>query len=102
MFAIVAAGGKQYKVAAGDIIDIEKIEGEAGAEVELGPVLMAGQGAEVKIGLPAVEDVKVTAKVIVQGRGPKVIAFKGRKRKDSKTKIGHRQSLTTVQIISVQ
>jgi len=102
MFAVIAAGGKQYKVKAGDVIDIEKIEAEVGAQVELGPVLLAGEGAEVKIGAPAVEGAKVTAKIVAQDRAKKVITLKGRRRKDFRKKIGHRQWLTTVQIISIQ
>jgi len=102
MFAVIAAGGKQYKVKAGDVIDVEKVDGEVGAQVDLGPVLMAGEGEVVKIGAPAVEGAKVTAKILAQDRAKKVITLKGRRRKDFRKKIGHRQWLTTVEIISVQ
>ncbi|MDH4184324.1 MAG: 50S ribosomal protein L21 [Nitrospinota bacterium] len=102
MFAIIAAGGKQYKVAAGDVIEIEKIDGDVGAEVTLGPVLMAGSGADVQIGAPTLDGAKVTATIMAQDRGKKVIALKVRKRKDYRKKIGHRQYYTTVRIVSVQ
>jgi large subunit ribosomal protein L21 len=102
MFAVIAAGGKQYKVKAGDVIDVEKMDGDVGAEVALGPVLMSGEGAEVKIGAPVLDGAKVTAKILAQDRGRKVITLKGNKRKDFKKKIGHRQYYTTVQIVSIQ
>ncbi|MDH5638344.1 MAG: 50S ribosomal protein L21 [Nitrospinota bacterium] len=102
MFAIVAAGGKQFKVAEGDIIDLQRMDGEVGAQVDLGPVLMSGAGSEVKIGAPVVEDTKVTATILAQDKGPKVITFKGRKRKDSRTKKGSRQMITTVKIVSIK
>ncbi|MDH5509398.1 MAG: 50S ribosomal protein L21 [Nitrospinota bacterium] len=102
MFAIFAAGGKQFKVAEGDIIDLQRMDGEVGSQVDLGPVLMSGDGSEVKIGAPAVEDTKVTATILAQAQGPKVITFKGRKRKDSRTKKGSRQMITTVKIVSIK
>jgi len=102
MFAIVAAGGKQYKVAEGDIIDVQRMDGEVGAQVDLGPVLMAGAGSDVRIGQPALEAAKVTATILAQDKGPKVITFKGRKRKDSSTKKGSRQMITTVKIVSIK
>lgn len=102
MFAIVAAGGKQFKVAEGDIIDVQRMDGEVGAQVELGPVLMKGAGADVSIGAPAVEGATVTAQILSQGKGEKVISFKGRRRKDSYRKLGARQMITTVKIVSIK
>ncbi|MDH5477177.1 MAG: 50S ribosomal protein L21 [Nitrospinota bacterium] len=102
MFAIVAAGGKQFKVAEGDIIDVQRMDGEVGAQVELGPVLMAGAGEEIQIGAPVLDSAKVTAQILAQAKGPKVITFKGRKRKDSRTKKGSRQMITTVKIVSIK
>ena len=98
MYAVIKTGGKQYRVAANDTLVIEKIAGDAGATVEFTDVLMvAGEGAA-KIGTPMIAGAKVTAEVVEQGRGDKVIAFKKRRRKNSRRKRGHRQELTTVKI----
>ena len=98
MYAVIKTGGKQYRVAANDTLTIEKIEGLAGATVEFDQVLMVGGDGAPKVGKPLVSGVKVTAEVIEQGRGDKVIAFKKRRRKNSRRKRGHRQELTTVKI----
>ena len=97
MYAVIKTGGKQYRVAANDTLEVEKIAGEAGATVEFTEVLMLG-GDSPKIGAPLVSGAKVTAEVVKQGRGDKVIAFKKRRRKNSRRKRGHRQELTTVKI----
>jgi large subunit ribosomal protein L21 len=102
MYAVIKTGGKQYRVAADDVLVIEKIAGDAGAKVEFGEVLMVGgTGAGVKIGAPLVSGAVVKAEVVEQGRGPKVIAFKKRRRKNSRRKRGHRQELTTVKITEI-
>ena len=102
MYAVIKTGGKQYRVAADDVLVIEKIAGDAGAKVEFGEVLMVGgEGASVKIGVPLVSGAIVKAEVVEQGRGPKVIAFKKRRRKNSRRKRGHRQELTTVKITEI-
>ena len=80
MFAVIKTGGKQYRVSADDTITIERIEGEEGARVEFGQVLMVGEGSDVTIGTPAVDGARVTAEVLEQGRGPKTINFKKRRR----------------------
>jgi large subunit ribosomal protein L21 len=99
MYAVIKTGGKQYRVAADEKLAIEKIAGEAGAEVVFTDVLMVGrEGTEVKIGTPAVTGAKVVAEVVEQGRAPKVIAFKKRRRKNSRRKRGHRQHQTVVRI----
>ena len=98
MYAVIKTGGKQYRVAADDVLTIEKIAGDAGSTVEFTEVLMlAGSGAP-KLGRPSVSGAKVTAEVVEQGRAPKVIAFKKRRRKNSRRKRGHRQEQTTVRI----
>jgi large subunit ribosomal protein L21 len=97
MYAVIKTGGKQYRVAADDVLTIEKVAGDAGATVEFTEVLMLG-GKEPKIGKPGISGAKVTAEVVKQGRGPKVIAFKKRRRKNSRRKRGHRQEQTTVRI----
>ena len=101
MYAVIRTGGKQYRVAADDVLEIEKVAGDAGATVEFDTVLMIGGDAGTKIGAPTVVGAKVTAEVVEQGRGPKVIAFKKRRRKNSRRKRGHRQDLTTVKIKSI-
>lgn len=102
MYAVIKTGGKQYRVAADDLLVVEKIVGEPGAKVEFGEVLMVGgNGAGPKIGAPLVSGALVKAEVVEQGRGPKVIAFKKRRRKNSRRKRGHRQELTTVKITEI-
>jgi large subunit ribosomal protein L21 len=99
MYAVIKTGGKQYRVAADEKLTIEKIAGEAGAEVVFSDVLMlGGDGVEAKVGAPAVAGARVVAEVVEQGRAPKVIAFKKRRRKNSRRKRGHRQHQTVVRI----
>ncbi len=98
MYAVIKTGGKQYRVAANDKLSIEKLEGAAGATIEFTEVLMVGSGASVKVGTPTVAGAKVIAELVEQDRGPKVIAFKKRRRKNSRRKKGHRQDLTIVRI----
>ena len=97
MFAIVRTGGKQYRVAAGDKIAVEKIEGAAGDTVSLGDVLLAGDGGEVK----DAKGLAVSAEIIAQTRGEKVIVFKKRRRHNYRRRNGHRQSLTLLRILAV-
>ncbi len=97
MFAIVRTGGKQYRVAAGDKIAVEKIDGEAGDTVSLGDVLLAGDGGEVK----DAKGLTVSAEIIAQTRGEKVIVFKKRRRHNYRRRNGHRQSLTLLRILAV-
>jgi large subunit ribosomal protein L21 len=98
MYAVIKTGGKQYRVAANDTLEIEKIAGDAGAAVEFNEVLMIGGDGEPRVGTPLVPGAKVTAEVVEQTRGEKVIAFKKRRRKNSRRKRGHRQLLTRVKI----
>ncbi|MGE8944304.1 50S ribosomal protein L21 [Leptospira interrogans] len=100
MFAVIKTGGKQYRVATDDVLTIEKLEGEAGGQVEFTEVLMIG-GDSPKIGTPLVSGAKVTAELVKQTRGPKLIAFKKRRRKNSRRKKGHRQDLTMVRITNI-
>ncbi|RAU21915.1 50S ribosomal protein L21 [Paramagnetospirillum kuznetsovii] len=97
MFAVIQTGGKQYKVASGDVIRVEKLAGEAGAEVVLDQVLMVGD----KIGAPNVDGAQVKATVVAQARGEKVIVFKKRRRQNSRRKNGHRQDLTILRITDI-
>jgi large subunit ribosomal protein L21 len=99
MYAVIKTGGKQYRVAADEVLAIEKVAGDAGAKVEFTEVLMVGgNSGEPKIGAPAIRGAKVIAEVVEQNRAPKVIAFKKRRRKNSRRKRGHRQHQTVVRI----
>ena len=100
MYAVIKTGGKQYRVAADDVITIEKIAGDAGSKVEFAEVLMIG-GDTPKFGTPLVSGAKVVGEFIEATRGPKVISFKKRRRKNSRRKRGHRQDLVTVRIKSI-
>jgi large subunit ribosomal protein L21 len=101
MYAVIKTGGKQYRVAQDDVLTIERIPGETGAKIEFDQVLMVGSGASVKVGTPIVAGAKVTGELVEQTRGPKLIAFKKRRRKNSRRKKGHRQDLSTVKITSI-
>jgi large subunit ribosomal protein L21 len=100
MFAVFKTGGKQYSVAADDLLKVDKIEGEPGEIVEFGEVLIVG-GDPVTLGTPTITGATVAAEVIEQGRGPKVIAFKKRRRKNSRRKRGHRQEFTLLRITEI-
>ena len=101
MYAVIKTGGKQYRVAKDDVLKIERVPGEAGAKIEFAEVLLVGSGESVTIGTPVVSGAKVTAELVGQTRGPKLIAFKKRRRKNSRRKKGHRQDLSTVRITSI-
>jgi large subunit ribosomal protein L21 len=99
MYAVIKTGGKQYRVAADEVVTIERIAGEQGAQVEFTEVLMLGGGeGEPKVGAPALAGAKVVAEVVEHSRAPKVVAFKKRRRKNSRRKRGHRQHQTLVRI----
>jgi large subunit ribosomal protein L21 len=98
MFAVIKTGGKQYRVAANDVLKIEKVAGEVGDIVEIGYVLAHGEGDAVTFGAPFVDGALVTAEVVAQGRAKTVIAFKKRRRQNSRRRHGHRQYETTVRI----
>ncbi|MGB5780207.1 50S ribosomal protein L21 [Allopontixanthobacter sediminis] len=97
MFAVVRTGGKQYRVAAGDKIAVEKLSGEAGDTVTLGDVLLAGEGDSIA----DASKVAVSAEIIAQAKSEKVIVFKKRRRHNYRRKAGHRQQLTLLRILSV-
>lgn len=101
MFAVIKTGGKQYRVVANQVVKIEKIIGSAGDIIEFSDVLMIGQEGNAVIGTPIVADALVTAEIVEQTRGRKVIAFKKRRRQNSKRTRGHRQELTTLRILEV-
>ncbi len=101
MFAVIKTGGKQYRVVADDLLKVEKVSGDAGDIVEFNEVLMVGEGESATIGTPVVDGALVTAEVVEQGRARKVIAFKKRRRQNSRRTIGHRQHLTTIRISEI-
>ncbi|MBZ9695820.1 MULTISPECIES: 50S ribosomal protein L21 [unclassified Mesorhizobium] len=101
MFAVIKTGGKQYRVAANDLLKIEKVEANVGDIVEIDHVLAHGEGENVTFGAPFVDGALVTAEVVEQGKNRTVIAFKKRRRQNSRRKIGHRQLLTTVRISEI-
>ena len=101
MFAVIKTGGKQYRVAADDVLKIEKVAGEVGDIVTLDSVLAFGQGDDVTVGAPFVEGATVAVEVLEQGKAKTVIAFKKRRRQNSRRKRGHRQLLTTVRISEI-
>ena len=100
MYAVVKTGGKQYRVAEGDVIKVERLDAEVGGSLDLDQVLMIGgaDGAEPKVGTPLVAGARVTAEVLDQARGPKIIVFKKKRRKGYRRKKGHRQDLTVLRI----
>jgi large subunit ribosomal protein L21 len=100
MFAVIKTGGKQYRVAEDQKLQIEKIKGEPGEIVQIGDVLMLG-GDSPQFGSPMVTGASVAAEVLSQGRGPKIIAFKKRRRKNSRRKRGHRQEFTLIRITEI-
>lgn len=98
MYAVIETGGKQYKVAKDAVIDLEKLDGKKADAVNFTHVLLVADGTEVKIGAPYVDGAKVSGEVVRNFKAAKVISFKYRKRKSSKTTKGHRQQLTQVRI----
>ena len=101
MYAVIKTGGKQYRVAQGDRLRVEKLAGSVGDTVTFGEVLLVG-GDALKIGAPLVAGAKVEAKVIAQDRAKKIIVFKFRRRKNYRRKTGHRQPFTTLQITDIK
>jgi len=97
MYAVVKTGGKQYKVAEGDLLRIEKLDGEVGDSVELAEVLMIG-GENVIIGTPLVANASVVGKIVTQAKDKKILVFKSKRRKDSRKLRGHRQPRTVLKI----
>jgi large subunit ribosomal protein L21 len=100
MFAVIRTGGKQYRVATEDVIKVEKVKGDPGEIVQFGEVLVVG-GDDVTLGEPTIAGASVAAEVLEQGRGAKVIAFKKRRRKNSRRKRGHRQEFTLLRVTEI-
>ncbi len=102
MYAIIKTGGKQYRVAEGDTVQVEKLAAEVGAEVVFDQVLTVVDGADVKIGKPLVAGAKVTAKVVEQGKAEKIFVFKYKNKVNYRRRQGHRQPFTAVEIVKIE
>ena len=101
MFAVIKTGGKQYKVANDDVIHVAKLDAEPGMSVTFSEVTMFSDGNAVQVGAPLIEGLSVTGEVVEQARGEKVIAFKKRRRQNSRRKRGHRQDYTVIRISAI-
>ena len=101
MYAIIKTGGKQYRVAAGEKLKVEKLAGDIGSEFLIDQVLLVGAGDEVKVGTPLVSGASVSAKVLAHGLGDKVKIFKMRRRKHYEKNQGHRQGYTEIEITGI-
>jgi large subunit ribosomal protein L21 len=102
MYAVIATGGKQYKVCQGETIRVEKIPGDVGTYVVLDHVLLLSDGETVKIGKPTLDNVKVNARIVEQGKAKKILVFKMKRRKGYRRKRGHRQQYTALKIDGIQ
>lgn len=102
MYAVIKSGGKQYRVAEGDTIKVEKIEASEGDKITLDDVLLVADGDDVKVGTPRVEGASVTATVKSQGRGPKIHIIKMKRRKHYRRQAGHRQAYTELAITGIK
>lgn len=100
-YAVIGTGGKQYRVKPGDTLKVELLEGEAGGAVTFDAVLALSDGKDLKVGAPFIKGAKVSAQIVEQTKGPKVVAFKKRRRKGYNRKVGHRQPLTAVRVTSI-
>jgi large subunit ribosomal protein L21 len=101
MYAVIKTGAKQHKVAEGDVLSVEKLEGDKGAEIIFKEVLMVSDDQNVKVGKPFVEGAQVIGEIIAQKKGPKIHVFKMTRRKGFKKKTGHRQELTSMKITKI-
>jgi large subunit ribosomal protein L21 len=102
MYAVVITGGKQYKVQQGETLRIEKIAGEVGSPVTFDKILMVGDGENIRVGQPVVENAKVQASIVEQDRERKILVFKYKRRKRYRRKHGHRQPFTAVRIDGIE
>ena len=102
MYAVIKTGGQQYQVSEGDVIQVEKIEGRMGDTVEIDDVLMLRTDSDVKIGTPVVQGAAVSATIVDQVKGKKIIVYKFKRRKDYRRKLGHRQNYTKLRIESIK
>lgn len=102
MYAIIKTGGKQYKVASGDVLRVEKLEGETGHSITFDQVLLIDDSGNVTIGAPLVAGASVTAEIVAQARDPKILVFKKKRRHKYRRKNGHRQLQTVLHVTGIQ
>lgn len=102
MYAVIETGGKQYRVAVGEVLSIEKLDQEDGSQVHFDKVLMLAKDGEVTIGRPYIEDARVQATVVGHGKGKKILVFKYKPKKNYRKRIGHRQPYTAVKITAIE
>lgn len=100
-YAVIRTGGKQYRVAPGDIVRIERLEGDVGAAIEFGEVLLTGGDGGIRIGKPLVDGARVRGEIVAQGRDRKILVYKKKRRKNYRRRRGHRQSITTVRVTEI-
>lgn len=101
MYAVIRTGGKQYRVAAGDTVEVERLDGAVGDTIKIDDILLISDGSAVKVGQPVVEGASVTAKITGQYKGNKILVFKYRPKKRIRVRKGHRQYITRLQIASI-
>jgi large subunit ribosomal protein L21 len=102
MYAVIATGGKQYKVTKGETLRVEKLDADEGSTIKLDNVLMVADGDKVSVGTPMLDKATVTAKIMAHGRGKKVEIIKFRRRKHSRSQMGHRQSYTEIEVTEIK
>ena len=101
MYAVIQTGGKQYRVAEGETLRVEKLSASPGEKLSFVPLLFADDGGNVQVGKPQVSGIKVEAEVVEQGRGKKIVVFKYKRRKSYRRKTGHRQPFTALKIVAI-
>jgi len=101
-YAVIRTGGKQYRVSEGDLVKVEKLDGEVGEQVALAEVLFIGDNGAVKIGAPVVANARVVGEIVGQGKAKKVVVFKKKRRKSYSRQRGHRQRQTTLKITGIE
>jgi large subunit ribosomal protein L21 len=100
-YAVIRTGGKQYRVSPGDLLRVERLDGDVGAAVEFAEVLLASADDAVRIGTPLVSGARVRGTIVAQGRDRKILVFKKKRRKNYRRRRGHRQSVTTVRVTEI-
>jgi len=102
MYAVIASGGKQYKVEQGEVLRVEKLPGDPGTPITFDRVLMVSDGEAVRIGTPVLDDVSVQGHIVEQGKAKKILVFKYKRRKRYRRKQGHRQTYTAIKIDTIE
>lgn len=100
-YAVIRTGGKQYRVAPGEVVRVERVVGEVGAPIEFTEVLLTADDGAVRVGTPLVEGVRVRAEIVAQGRGRKILVYKKKRRKNYRRRKGHRQEITTLKVLEI-